>query len=156
MTLRKALISDASDAREFTVYDGVPVATDEEAVAVLRRIEDDQERGEAIHWGICPAGWERVVGTCGYYRGFADQVGEIGYILGDRYRGRGYMAESVRLAVGFGFEVMELATVVAYTDATNLPSMAVLRRCGFTEVADDGAHLTYSIGHEQWAGSRGR
>src|SRR5690606_21503193 len=128
--------SEASDVREFTMYDGIPVVTDDEAAAVMRRIEGDQERGEAVHWGICPAGSDRVVGACGYYRGFEGQVGEIGYGLGERYRGRGLMTESVRLAVSFGFDVMKLAKVVAYTSADNLSSIAVLRHCRLREIAN--------------------
>lgn len=139
--------------REFTVYDGIPAVTDEAAVNILRRIELDQQRGEAIHWGICPTGGGRIVGTCGYYRGFDDHVGEIGYVLGERSRGRGFMTESVRLIVAFGFDVMKLSKVVAYTDPGNVPSIAVLRRSGFTEEANEVPRMTFSIDHEEGASS---
>lgn len=82
-----------------------------------------------------------MVGTCGYYRGFIGDVGEIGYVLGEGSRGQGLITESVRLAVDFGFDVMKLAKVVAFTNAENPSSIAVLRRCGFEELgqAGDGA-----------------
>ena len=145
LTLREVLEADAGDVREFTVYDGVPALTDEDAAATLRRIHADYHRGEAVHWGICAAGTGRVVGTCGYYRGFDDQTGEIGYVLGAAWRGRGYMTEAVHLVVNFGFDAMGLENVVAYTDATNLPSIAVLRRCGFEEGAGEGDRLVFSL-----------
>ena len=145
LTLREVLEADAGDVREFTVYDGVPALTDDEAAATLRRIHADYHRGEAVHWGICAAGTGRVVGTCGYYRGFDDQTGEIGYVLGAAWRGRGYMTEAVRLVVNFGFDAMGLENVVAYTDATNLPSIAVLRRCHFEEGAAEGDRLVFSL-----------
>ncbi len=138
------------------MYDGIPAETDGEAAAVLQRIEEDYLRGEAVHWGICAAGSPGlVVGTCGFYRGFNGQVGEIGYVLGEGSRGQGFMTESVRLVVGFGFDVMKLAKVVAFTEAANLSSIAVLRRCGFKEDTSEDDRLTFAIGLDTWFSAKG-
>lgn len=156
VTLRQVRISDAGDVKGFTIYDGIPAETDREAAAILQRIEQDYLRGEAVHWGICAAGSpDRVVGTCGYYRGFVGQAGEIGYVLGPDSRGQGFMTESVGLVVDFGFEVMKLAKVVAFTMAANLSSVAVLRRCGFREDANAGDQLTFSVSLETWFAAKG-
>lgn len=156
VTLRQVRVSDAGDVKGFTMYDGVLAETDVEAAAVLQRIDEDYGRGEAVHWGICAAGSPgRVVGTCGYYRGLIGDVGEIGYVLGEDSRGQGFMTESVRLVVDFGFDVMKLAKVVAFTNAENLSSVAVLRRCGFEEDANIDDLLTFSISLEMWFAAKG-
>jgi len=146
VTLRPVRALDAADVRDITAYDGKFAATVAEAAAMLRRIDDDQARGESAHWGICPAGSDRVVGTCGYYRGFAGAVGEIGYVLSEPFRGRGLMTETVGLVARFGFEVMALREVVAYTEPTNAGSIGVLTRCGFRETPSRNGLLRFSLG----------
>lgn len=91
----------------------------------------DFARGETVHWGICGRDGREILGTCGYYRGFADNTGEIGYILSDAHRGQGIMTEAVRLVVEFGFRVMKLSRIIAITDPEKAGSIAVLERAGF-------------------------
>ncbi|MBW8361321.1 MAG: GNAT family N-acetyltransferase [Kaistella sp.] len=43
-----------------------------------------------------------MVGTCGFYRGFANEEGELGCILLSRYRGQGFMTGALRAAIDFG------------------------------------------------------
>jgi ribosomal-protein-alanine N-acetyltransferase len=136
----------AADLRgllEIAVYDGVAARSMAEVGAQLDRIAGDQARGETVHWAIADAGSDVLAGTVGFYRGFPDGVGEVGYVLRPAYRGRGFMTEAVGLAVAYGVDALGLAAVVAHTDAGNRASIAVLERCGFAHVATDGAQRTY-------------
>jgi ribosomal-protein-alanine N-acetyltransferase len=138
--------ADAADARalfEISVYDGVAARTEGEVRAQLDRIAADQARGETVHWAIEEAGTGTLVGTVGFYRGFPDRVGEVGYVLRPAHRGRGFMTEAVGLAVAYGFDVLRLEAVVAHTDAANRASIAVLARCGFAPVAVDGERRSF-------------
>ena len=145
VTLRALTLDDVPFVREISFYDGVAATTDEEAAGMLQRIQGDMARGTSLHWGICLAGSAEVVGTCGFYRGFANGVGEIGYVLREAYRGRGIATGALRLVVAFGLGAMGLRSVVAYTSPKNLASRAVLARLGFRQVPMAGSGLAFMI-----------
>ena len=98
-----------------------------------------------MHWAIEDATRCALVGTVGFYRGFVDGVGEVGYVLRPAHRRRGFMTEAVALAVAYGFDALGLGAVVAHTDATNRASIAVLERCGFVLAGADGEQRTYRV-----------
>jgi ribosomal-protein-alanine N-acetyltransferase len=127
------------------VYDGVAAADATEALAMLRRIEADAARGDTVHWGICEAGSDTVVGTIGFYRGFAGDAGEVGYVLRPPFRRRGLMREALALVVAFGFERLGLTTIVARTAADNAASVGLLGRLGFEPQPSDEALLTFVL-----------
>lgn len=145
LTLRRVVPADAPDIREISFYDGVAATTDEEAIAILEHIERDYQRGDSLHWGICLRDADEVVGTCGFYRGYPDNVGEIGYILREAYRGRGLMTAAIRLVLAFGLDEMRLDGIVAYTDRSNEASHAVLTRSGFQEVPSDREQSKFTL-----------
>jgi RimJ/RimL family protein N-acetyltransferase len=60
---------------------------------MLEQIDLDYRRGETVHWGIEID--RQIAGTCGFYRGFANAVGEVGYVLRADFRGRGIMTAAM-------------------------------------------------------------
>lgn len=136
--------ADAGSIVEFTTYDGVPARDEPQALEFLERIRADAANGETLHWGICNRRGTEVMGTCGFYRGFPDNCGEIGYILGSPYRGRGFMAEAVGLIVDFGFRTLKLSRVIAMTSPENAASIAVLERAGFHRAKAGPGELTFA------------
>ena len=134
---------DAASIVDISVYNGVFATNVAEAIYILEQINSDVANGESLHWGIFLKDSDEIVGTCGYYRGFVQNSGEIGYILRPSYRGRGIMTEAVKLIVTFGFNTLKLHTVVAYTSPTNSESIAVLQRAGFNKVKSEHADLKF-------------
>jgi ribosomal-protein-alanine N-acetyltransferase len=55
---------------------------------------------------------------------------EIGYALSKNYRKQGYTTEAARALVDYGFNVLHLSRIIAYTTKTNTASIAVLHRLG--------------------------
>ncbi len=143
--LRAVTAADAVALLEISVYDGVAARTESDAGAQIERIAGDQARGETVHWAIEEASTGMLVGTVGFYRGFAGGVGEVGYVLRPAHRKRGFMTEAVALAVAYGFDVLGLQAVVAHTDATNGASIAVLERCGFVPAGANGGQHTFRV-----------
>lgn len=139
VTLRALRDGDVPDIVDISVYDGVPADGEASALAMLRRIEADATRGDTVHWGVCVAGTDTVIGTIGFYRGLGGGVGEVGYVLREPFRGRGLMREALALVVGYGFERIGLSTITAHTAADNGASIALLRRAGFEETTSAGA-----------------
>ena len=56
---------------------------------------------------------------------------EIGYGIDDKFRGKGYATEAVKLALAWAFGHPGVAAVEAETDPDNIASQKVLEKCGF-------------------------
>ncbi len=55
----------------------------------------------------------------------------LGYWMGERFAGQGYMSEAVRLVIPHVFETMKLHRLEAATMPTNQRSIALLEKAGF-------------------------
>ena len=58
---------------------------------------------------------------------------EIGWRLARPYWGQGYATAGAQLALACAFDVLALEEVVAFTAASNQPSLAVMRRLAMTD-----------------------
>lgn len=145
VVLRRITSADAAGLQAICVYDGVAATSERDALSMLIRIELDYQDGDTVHWGICLPGTTEVVGTCGFYRGYPDNTGEIGYVLKEAYRGQGIMTAALRLVITFGFDHLKLNRIVAYTNPTNAPSIAVLTRLGFQPVSVEPQTLSFAL-----------
>lgn len=143
--LRQLTPSDVADIREISFYDGHAAESAEEALAMLERIGEDVARGESVHWGVFLQGTDACVGTCGFYRGFVGGTGEIGYVMRERFRGRGIMTTAVTLVVAHGFGVLGLDRIVADVAPDNAASIRLLERLGFHLEREVGGHLRYAL-----------
>jgi ribosomal-protein-alanine N-acetyltransferase len=63
----------------------------------------------------------------------AFQNAYLGYYLFEKFTGKGYMTEAVELVLQFAFKDLKLHRIEANVQPENLPSIAVLKRCGFTK-----------------------
>jgi RimJ/RimL family protein N-acetyltransferase len=73
---------------------------------------------------------------------------EIGWRLGRLYWGHGYASEAARGAARFGFDVLGLREIVAYTVPAHVRSRAVMTRIGMVhDPADDFEHPQVPVGH---------
>ena len=114
-------------------------------------------------WAIERRSDGRLMGSIGLITDSARQYGSarsLGYALGIRYWGQGYMTEAVRAVVRFGFEKMSLDVISATCYPDNLASRRVLEKCGFqyegtlhrAEMLYNGEikdHLHFYLTHER-------
>lgn len=87
---------------------------------------------------------------------------EIGWRLAREAWGHGYATEAARVALAFGFAVLNLAEIVAFTAAGNVRSRRVMERIGMShDPADDfdhpqlpghplQRHVLYRLVREDW------
>jgi RimJ/RimL family protein N-acetyltransferase len=61
---------------------------------------------------------------------------EVGWRLGEQYRGRGYATEAGAEWVRYGFDVLALDEIVSIYEPENVASRAVMDRLGFTLARD--------------------
>lgn len=133
--LREIRNSDIPDLVEISFYDGQGASNEAEALAMQARINTDYQNGNSIHWGIVDLEKQKIVGTCGYYRGFENGAGELGCVLKPAFRGQGYMLAAMELAIPFGWKNMGLEKIFAITSLQNEKALRLLKRLQFVEVA---------------------
>ncbi|MEO6334066.1 MAG: GNAT family protein, partial [Pyrinomonadaceae bacterium] len=105
---------------------------------------------------ICRSADEAIVGQINLSQIFRKsfQNAYLGYQLFSEFTGHGYMTEAVGHALRFAFSGLALHRLEANVQPTNLPSIRVLTRCGFTKEGFSRRYL--KIGgrwrdHERWA-----
>jgi ribosomal-protein-alanine N-acetyltransferase len=75
--------------------------------------------------------------------------GELGYGIIPNYQGSGLMKEALLNVIQYGFKVMKLKTLDAYTEEHNAKSINLLEKCDFIEVnrVDDDGYFKNRIYH---------
>ncbi len=139
LLLRAVTGADLESLMEISFYDAKPAESIEEAAEMQSRIDLDYADGNSIHWCLEDSSTKTIVGTCGYYRGFEHQTGELGCVLRKAFYGKGYMTEAMKLAMDFGFNMIGLQTIVAMTSVHNEKAIQLLKRLQFqqTEILRD-------------------
>ena len=105
---------------------------------------------------ICRIDDGAIVGTITLSQIFrkAFQNAYLGYQLFGGFTGNGYMTEAVSLILRFAFNDLGLHRVEANVQPDNKPSIAVLRRTGFTKEGFSRRYLKIAgrwRDHERWA-----
>jgi len=129
LTLRRLTTHDLDEFIGIAYVDGEFVQSVSEVRQFLVRIESSYRKEETINWGLVFE--DELIGACGYYRGFENQIGELGYVLKKGYRRQGLMREAAVAILQYGFDKLDLKRIIAYTAEDNLPSVGLLTRLGF-------------------------
>src|SRR5688500_3411316 len=87
--LRPITVADTTDILPFSFYDGRQLYTTTEVTDKLQRIATDIRTGQSLHWGLEQKSVAGLIGTVGFYRGFRNFTGEIGYVLHQPFQGQG-------------------------------------------------------------------
>lgn len=143
--LRELRDADLEQLIEISFYDGVPARDLIDAQIMNGRIRLDYTSGESIHWVVTSASDGEVLGTCGFYRGFKNNYGEIGYVLKKAHQGKGYMAEAVSLMLEFGWQELKLKGIKAITSTNNQASINVLIKAGLKLVDTNNDEVVFLI-----------
>ena len=134
--LRQIQLSDISDIIEISFYDSIQATTSKQAIEMQEKINEDYNNGNSIHWGIADKLTNKIVGTCGYYRGLDKGEGELGCVLLPQYRGQGYMTFAMLLAIEFGINVIGLKRIWAITNKQNEKAIKLIEKLNFAKIAD--------------------
>jgi ribosomal-protein-alanine N-acetyltransferase len=116
--------------------------TEAAAIQLIQKLDESFATGQGINWAITLNG--EVIATCGYYRGFKDATGEIGYVMREAFRRKGYMKEAVQEIVDYGFEQLGLKRIRAITKDDNVGSIRLLEGVGFLKSPErDGDYVIF-------------
>ncbi len=86
------------------------------------------------HWAIMDREAGQALGWVGLEYLPELRETEVGYLLRKRVWGRGYATEAARAAVGYGFDVASLPSIIGLVHPDNTGSIRVLAKCGMTFV----------------------
>lgn len=134
--LRQITASDMDDLLEISYYDAKQAKNVEQAIEMQAKIDKDYEDGNSIHWGIEDISTNKIVGTCGYYRGLDKGEGELGCVLLPQFRGQGFMTNAMQLAIDFGLKNIDLKRIWAVTSKLNNQAIKLLERLNFIKLTD--------------------
>ena len=88
-------------------------------------------KGQATDWGVALKSSNKLIGTCGFASvDLHNNKAEIGYVLSNRCRGKGYMREAVRRVLALGFDELGLNRVEARILEGNTPSERLAESVG--------------------------
>lgn len=128
------LFAMRSDPRMHEDTDTKPDLSMDETKVYLDRMNKGIDANAWIIWAIEHRQTGRVIGTISIWNLKAEQVsGELGYGIIPDYQGQGLMREALLAVVDYGFSVMKLQILEAYTEENNVRSCGLLKRSGFVE-----------------------
>ncbi|TKT81156.1 GNAT family protein [Aquamicrobium sp. LC103] len=99
----------------------------------VHRYREEYARGTAIAFLIFELEKNRLIGgiTIGNIRHGVSQSAQIGYWMGERYAGQGYMQDAIAALLDYAFNTLRLHRVEAACIPDNARSIRVLEKAGF-------------------------
>ena len=102
--------------------------------SLVHRLRADYATKASWRWAIARDVDDCLVGVCGFSTwSTIHRAAELVYDLSPEYWSRGIVTRSVQAVLEWGFSTAGLNRVQAVVLPSNLPSIAVLNRCGFTQ-----------------------
>jgi ribosomal-protein-alanine N-acetyltransferase len=128
----KDIFVHRSDERVNTYLEGFRHASIEQTQAFINRIHQEVANNKTILWAITQKEDNKFLGTiCLWNISKSDDKAETGYTLDPEFQGRGYMNEALIKIIDYGFHVMKLKTIEAYTHMDNQGSIRLLLKNKF-------------------------
>lgn len=116
----------------------------EESTEILTRILESLDNETGISWAICFPDDPTLIGNIGLWQlDKENHRAEIGYMLNRPHIGKGYITEALEAVELFGFKHMDVHAIEGHVAPENTPSVAVLKRAGYTQEAHFRQNLFY-------------
>lgn len=122
----------------------------EETKAYIDKMNKGIDDNKWIIWAIEHKQSKKVIGSISIWNINRDQQsGELGYGIIPDYQGKGLMREALYSVTHYGFNVMNLKILEAYTEENNHKSIKLLENSGFAEAGrvDDEGYYSSRIYH---------
>lgn len=149
LILREMLPSDAEGMFELDANPLVhkylgnkPVKTIEESQKMIAKIRAQYLNQGIGRWAVVEKVSGDFMGWSGLKLNFEKSMNmrsnfyDIGYRLIPRFWGKGYATESAIAAMDYGFNTLNLKTIVGLADVDNIASNAILKKIGLKYLED--------------------
>ncbi|MGB2992392.1 MAG: GNAT family N-acetyltransferase [Paenisporosarcina sp.] len=143
LLLRRITRGDTNDMfemrRDPRMYEFLDTKVDEnaeETKSYINKMNQGIDENKWIIWAIEHKQSCKVIGTiCIWNINKKESSGELGYGIIPDYQGKGLMKESLVSVIEYGFKLMGLKVMEAYTEEHNEKSIKLLESCEFVEVS---------------------
>lgn len=110
----------------------IPPKNNYDALDFILTIKKRTQNNETFYWGITYKNQQNLLGTICLYRFSEDRTeAEVGYeLLPDHHR-KGVMSEALSAVLNFGFNELNLQTILAFTNKFNENSKGLLVKHDF-------------------------
>lgn len=105
----------------------------EDAMEFIRTINFGIEANEWIFWAVCLHDAQFAGTICLWNFSDSEEKAEIGYELLPQFHGKGLMQEALIKVMDFGFTILKLEKIEAWTTSPNEGSIKMLERSHFTK-----------------------
>lgn len=103
-----------------------------DALEFILHIRRRTQNNEIIFWGISYKDQRNLIGTICLWNFAQDRkTAEVGYELLPEYHGKGIMTEALKSVLEYGFNILNLQEVLAFTHRNNTKSQILLIKQGF-------------------------
>jgi ribosomal-protein-alanine N-acetyltransferase len=132
-----------------------------EAEEFIRNIHRGIEEERCLYWAINRLGNPKLIGTICLWNFSNDySQAELGYELIPAHQGQGFLQESMRAVIPYGFVNLSLNRMEAYTHKDNLRSIQLLVKNGFTQETDKldvdhTSNIIFSIHQQDFQNTKG-
>lgn len=131
--LRDISSKDSNQLFDILFYNQKEAGDINGVLKILKKVDFNYRQGTGINWGIVDLKTSEIAGTIGFYRGFKDDTGEIGFVTKEKFRRQGLTYYSILELVKFGYQKMNLKKIVAYTKPDNFASQNLLKKSNFLD-----------------------
>ena len=145
LSLRPIESSDIKQLLPISYYNGTLATSLQDAENMHHKINQDILEGNSIHWAIVEKSSNKIAGTCGFYRGFAHGLGELGCVLFPAFQGKGIMTAALILAIEYGFQRSSLKKIWAVTSPDNLKATRLLEGLKFKKVGELNGEVRFEL-----------
>ena len=122
----------ASDERLSRFLRWTPHLNLQETKGYIEFMQKRYRKGLHAEWAVALASTGKVIGTCGFSAvDLANETCELGYVLSNAYRKKGYMSEAFCEVLKIAFEVLQAHRVTLQILEGNDDSVRFAERIGF-------------------------
>jgi ribosomal-protein-alanine N-acetyltransferase len=121
-----------SDPQVMRYWSTPPLTDREAAVSLLDEIQNSNRQNTIMKWGVALLTNDLLIGTVTLVNlDLSNGRAELGYALGRKHWGNGYMHEALQALLSYAFDVLNLRRLEADVDPRNAASIRTLERLGF-------------------------
>jgi ribosomal-protein-alanine N-acetyltransferase len=125
-----------SDPQIMKYIDRAPAQSMDDAQRFITVVKTALASNDGITWGIVLKDSSKLIGNIGLWRIIKEHHrAELGYALHPEHQSRGYATEAMKAVLQYGFGSMQLHSVEANVNPSNVASIKLLERNGFVKEA---------------------
>lgn len=107
-----------------------------EAEQFIKVIIESFKDKTGISWGIVEKGSGKFIGYFGFWKIISEHCrAEIGFALRPEFQGKGYMTETFKVMIPFGFNNIKLHSIYGDINPNNISSIKLHEKFGFKKEA---------------------